>query len=312
MPLRFTLRQLEYFVAVGEAGSIVQAANEVNVSSPSISSAVAQMEREFGLQLFVRKHAHGLSLTRAGQMFLVQSKKVLSEARALNQLANDITGNVRGPLAVGCLLTFAQLMAPYLRREFENQFPDVQVTQIEEHQSKLFELLRHAKIDIALTYDLEIPSDLVFLPLAELPPYALLPESHPLAGHLKVTVDDLRDFPMVLLDLPFSSDYFLSLFAACGFKPVVAERTRDMAVMRSLVANEFGYSIANFRPLTDAAPDGRKLCFIPLQSDVQPLQIGLVTSERAENVLTVKAFVEHCRKHISDEKIPGVNLEGLR
>ncbi|RUU06854.1 LysR family transcriptional regulator, partial [Mesorhizobium sp. M6A.T.Ca.TU.002.02.2.1] len=61
MPLRFTLRQLEYFVAVGEAGSIAKAAEQVNVSPPSISASIAQLETEFGVQLFVRKHSHGLS-----------------------------------------------------------------------------------------------------------------------------------------------------------------------------------------------------------------------------------------------------------
>ncbi|MGB0505954.1 MAG: LysR substrate-binding domain-containing protein [Pikeienuella sp.] len=308
MPLRFTLRQLEYFVAVGEAGSIAQAADDVNVSSPSISSAVAQMEGEFGLQLFVRKHAHGLSLTQAGRLFLVQAKKVLAEAGTLNQLASEISGNVQGPLAVGCLLTFAQLMAPYLRREFEARYPDVHVSQLEEHQSELFDLLRRAKIDIALTYDLDIPADLAFLPLAELPPYALLAESHPLAHLPTVSAELLKDHPMVLLDLPHSADYFLSFFARCGFKPNIAERTRDMAVMRSLVANEFGYSIANIRPLTDTAPDGRKLRFVPITTEVRPLQMGLVTSEGAENVLTVKAFIDHCRQHVSAEKIPGMNM----
>lgn len=59
MPLRFTLRQLEYLVAVGECGSIVLAADRVNVSSPSISAAIAQLEQELGLQLFVRRHANG-------------------------------------------------------------------------------------------------------------------------------------------------------------------------------------------------------------------------------------------------------------
>jgi DNA-binding transcriptional LysR family regulator len=55
MPLRFTLRQLEYLVAVGDAGSIAAAADRVNVSSPSISAAIAQLEGEFGLPLFVRR-----------------------------------------------------------------------------------------------------------------------------------------------------------------------------------------------------------------------------------------------------------------
>lgn len=64
MPLRITLRQLEYFVAVGECGSIAQAAERLNISSPSISTAISQLEAEFGLQLFIRRHAYGLSLTQ--------------------------------------------------------------------------------------------------------------------------------------------------------------------------------------------------------------------------------------------------------
>ncbi|WP_245469819.1 LysR family transcriptional regulator, partial [Mesorhizobium sp. M7A.F.Ca.MR.362.00.0.0] len=78
MPLRFTLRQLEYFVAVGEAGSIAKAAEQVNVSPPSISASIAQLETEFGVQLFVRKHSHGLSLTAGGRIFLKEAARLLN------------------------------------------------------------------------------------------------------------------------------------------------------------------------------------------------------------------------------------------
>ena len=308
MPMRFTLRQLEYFVAVGEAGSIALAAEKVNVSSPSISSAVSQLEDEFGLQLFVRRHAQGLSLTRAGRQFMKQAKAVLNEATALNRLADDISGKVQGPLAMGCLLTFAQIVVPGLRREFQARYPEVHVSQVEHDQATLFRLLRRADIDVALTYDLGIPGDLHFVPLAELPPYALLSEDHPLAHLPAVSIQQLHEHPMVLLDLPLSADYFLSFFSQAGVSPKIAERTRDMAVMRSLVANGFGYSIANIRPLTDSAPDGRKLKYVPLAGKMRPMRMGIVTSEGLQNVLTVKAFIEHCRERISDRSHPGMNM----
>lgn len=308
MPLRFTLRQLEYFVAVGEAGSIAVAAEKVNVSSPSISAAVSQLEREFGLQLFVRKHAHGLSLTQAGRQFMEQAKTVLREAGALNRLAGDIQGNVQGPLAVGALLTFAQMIVPSLRRQFEMRFPDVQIRQFERNQAELFDLLRRAEIDVALTYDLDIPSDLRFTPLAELPPYAMFGADHPLAARASVSIADLADHPMVLIDLPLSAEYFLSFFAEAGVQPRIAERARDMAVTRSLVANGFGYSIANVRLLTDAAPDGRKLRYVPLRGDLRPLNLGLVTVSGSENVLTVRAFMDHCADLITNDHIPGMNM----
>lgn len=306
MPLRFTLRQLEYFVAVGEAGSIATASEQVNVSSPSISAAISQLENEFGLQLFVRKHAHGLSLTQAGRQFMEQARTVLRETDALNRLADSISGFVQGPLAVGCLLTFAQMVVPGLRREFETRHPNVTVSQVERDQTSLIDMIRRADIDVALTYDLGIPGDLTFLPLAELPPYAILGEAHPLAGRNAVTIADLCDHQMVLLDLPLSSEYFLSHFAQAGMVPQIAERTRDMAVLRSLVANDFGYSILNIPLLSDTAPDGRKLAFVPIEGDLRPLHMGLLMSEGAQNVLTVKAFVDHCLETLSPGGIPGM------
>lgn len=305
MTLRFTLRQLEYFVAVGEEGSIAQASEKVNVSSPSISAAISQLEEEFGLHLFVRKHAHGLSLTQAGRQFMSQAKQVLNEAEALNRLAGDISGNVQGPLNIGCLVTFAQILLPAIRRQFELKYPDTRVTQIETDQSDIIDQLRRAKIDIALSYDLEIPTDLEFVPLRSLPPYAMVPEGHPLARQNEVDVAELLDYPMVLLDLPISSEYFLSFFDKTGRKPRIVERTRDMAVMRSLVANGFGYAIANIRPYSDLSPDGRRLVFIPLKGEQRPMRLGLIIPDGGRNVLTINAFISMATELIQGWEFPG-------
>lgn len=305
MPLRFTLRQLEYFVAVGEAGSIALASARVHVSSPSISAAISQLEEEFGLPLFVRKHAHGLSLTQAGRQFLDHAKKVLSEAEALNRLADSISGNVQGALKIGCLLTFAQMLLPPIRRQFEQSYPDAQVSQLESDQLDLIEKLRRAEIDVALSYDLEIPPDLEFVPLRALPPYAMMAADHPLAGKDCVAVSDLLDHPMVLLDLPLSSDYFLSFFDPLERRPAIVERTRDMAVMRSLVANGFGFGIANIRPHSDVSPDGRPLRFVPLTGDQRPMYLGLILPPGARSILTVNAFVAQTKKIIADWGYPG-------
>jgi len=308
MPLRFTLRQLEYFVAVGEEGSIARAAGKVNVSSPSISAAIAQLEAEFGLQLFARKHAHGLALAQAGRQFLVQAKTVLAEADRLNSLAGEITGRVRGPLNVGCLLTFAQIVLPHLRRSFTSRFPEVQFRQFERDQQAIFEGLRDAELDIALTYDLEIPPDLEFVPLFNLPPYALLPDNHDLANRRSVSAAELAPHPMILLDLPHSGPYFLSFFSDAGVTPNVVERTRDMEVMKSLVANGFGYSIANIRHSSERAADGKRLRFVPLTGDARPMRMGLMLAGGVRNTLTVRALVDHCRENLTPELTPGLKL----
>ncbi len=308
MLTRFTLRQLQYFVAVGESGSIALAAERISVSSPSISAAISHLEAEFGIQLFVRKHAHGLSLTQGGRQFMEQARQVLIEAARLNDLANSITGKVRGPLSVGCLSTFAQTLLPQLRRSFTDRYPDVEFRQLERHQADLFESIRNASLDIALTYDLGIPADLEFVGLVELPPYVLMHEGHQLRQSTSLSAKELAGYPMILLDLPFSCEYFLSFFSKAGVKPNIVERTRDIAVVRSMVANGFGYSIANIRPLSDRAPDGRKLIHVPLSGDAPAVRLGLLMSEGSRLSMTVRAFAEHCRREITSEPTPGREL----
>ncbi len=308
MPLRFTLRQLEYFQAVAECGSIAAASERVNVSSPSISAAISQLEEEFGLQLFVRKHAHGLSLTPGGAQFLQQTRNVLSEASQLISLANDVTNKVRGPLNVGCLLTFAQIILPQLRKRFVTLHPEVEFRQFERSQTGLIEGLRNAVFDIALTYDLNIPDDLIFKPLLTLPPYLLVSEDHDLAQCDSVSPAELVKYPMVLLDLPVSSDYFLSFFNKIGKAPNIVERTHDMAVMQALVANGIGFSFANIRPTSERAPDGKKLRYIPLSGKLRALHLGLLRQKHARSTLTVSTFASFCQKSITEEAAPGLKL----
>jgi DNA-binding transcriptional LysR family regulator len=161
---------------------------------------------------------------------------------------------------------------------------------------------------VALTYDLNIPDALEFLPLVDLPPFAVLADGHPLAGWASLTVKELAEHPMVLLDLPMSADYFLSFFREAGVTPRIVERTRDMAVMRSLVANGFGYSVANIRPRTEYSPDGRKLRFVPLVGSVRTLSLGLLLAEGARRIRTIRAFVEHAQAEITAERYPCLHI----
>lgn len=298
MVLRFTLRQLEYLVAVGDHGSVTEAAERVNVSAPSVSAAISQLEREFGITLFVRRHAHGLSLTQAGRSFVEQARQILAEAGKLNALSNELTGQVRGPLHVACLVTFAQAVIPAIRRTFSDAYPDVDFFQYERDHAAILEGLRMARFDVALSYDLDIPADMTFRELAVLPPYAVLHEDHPLAGRTEVTVQDLAAHPMILLDLPFSATYFLSLFRDAGLNPRIVERTRDMSVMRAMVANRFGYSIANIRPIPDHALDGGRLISVPLSGNLRPMHMGLISMRDASPALTVRRFVDVCVERV--------------
>jgi DNA-binding transcriptional LysR family regulator len=137
------------------------------------------------------------------------------------------------------------------------------------------------------------------------PAYVMLPEGHRFAGKSSISPQELADEPMVLLDLPYSREYFLSAFQQSGIRPNIAERTGDIAVMRTMVANGFGYGIANMRPLNTLAPDGKPLVFVPLQGDLRPLTMGIALPSAEHRSQTVQAFITHCRNFVVEQGVFG-------
>jgi DNA-binding transcriptional LysR family regulator len=291
MALRVTLRQLEYFVAVGELGSIAQAALKLHVSAPSISTAITQLETELRLQLFVRRYAHGLTPTPGGRRMLAAAKDVLMRADHFLTLASDLQASLSGPLALGCLSSFAAMVLPELRARFEAEFPQVRVHQVEEDHAHLMDGLKAGSLDLCLTYDLDLPAGVRF---------------HPLADSPAITPRDLAEHPMVLLDLPGSTSYFLSAFETAGMSPRIAVRTRDMALARSMVANGFGFTLVNVRPLSDHSADGKRIIYRPLSGGPRALRMGLARPEGLHRTRVVEAFEAHCRALITQDSIPGL------
>jgi DNA-binding transcriptional LysR family regulator len=305
--LRLTLRQLEYLVAVAERGSVAQAAAALHVSAPSVSTAIAQAEAELGLRVFLRRPARGLVPTPAGLRLLDAAREALRAAERVAALASDLRETVAGPLAIGCLVTFAPLVLPELLARFAAEHPAVRLRHEEADHEALMEALRAGRLDAALTYDLGLPPGLAFEALAPVPPHVLLAPSHPLAPRPALTPDDLRGHPMVLLDLPASGAYFLSAFGPV--LPPVAARTRDMAMARSLAANGAGFLLVNLRPLSDTAPDGKRLVARPLAGGPRALRLGLARAEGPRPPRAVAAWAAHCRRHVTPRAVPGARMD---
>lgn len=304
--MRYTLRQLQYFIAAAEAGSITGGSETIAISQPSISAAIATLEREFGVQLFIRHHAQGLSLTTAGRRLLVEAKQLVQQAQSLYAIASEAADMVSGPLAVGCMVTMAPMIMPELAHAFTAAYPRATIRQTTGDLESLLDALRRADIDIAITYDLQIPAGISFTPLARLPPHVVVGETHPLASRGSVSLADLADEPLILLDLPISADYFMALFLAEGLTPRIHSRSNQQEVVRTMVANGYGYTLLNVRPRSDLALDGRRLVRLRLTGTHQPMVIGTAVLSDLRRTRLLSAFEAHCQAAISDHAIPGM------
>ena len=300
--MRFSLKQLKYFLTVTETKSVSLAAKQLNISSPSISAAISQLEYEFSIQLFVRKHAKGLFLTPGGEKFAKATKSILQQSKDLYDLASNITNEAAGPINLGCFSTLAPIILPQLRRNYITKNPNVLINQIEGNQLELIELLLSGKIDAALTYDLSIPNNISFTSLLNIPPHVLLPIDHKFSKYKEIDLKKLVNEPMVLLDLPLSRDYFLELFSAKNLKPNIKERSSQISVVRSLVAHKFGYSIANFQLGVPQSIEGIKLCQIPIKGEHKPLKLGIAKIYNEFQATNVQNFIKFSKNYFNQIK----------
>jgi len=304
--MRFTLRQLQYFVAAGELGSIRQASEQISVSQPSISAAISQLESEFGVQLFIRHHAQGLSLTTVGEEMLREARAFLAHGEDLGNLAQHLSGSIAGTIKVACFGPLAPFVIPTLCHGFEAHYPEVDLKAVEAHQEEILRLLYRGSIDIAFTYDLDLPDDLEFDPLVTLAPYVVVGREHKLAKRRSLDLEELVDLPLVLLDLPLSGDYFLSLFSRYRLQPHILTRTSQPDVMRGLVGQGFGYSLANVKPQSQSSLDGSALVYIALKGEHRALQAGLLAPPRRHDSRLIDAFKTHVGESLQSGRIPGM------
>jgi len=164
---------------------------------------------------------------------------------------------------------------------------------------------------MVMTYDLDLPSDVDFLPLAPLPPFAFVAAWHPLAERQAVRLQELAAEPFVLLDLPLSRDYFLFLFHQAGLTPRIAVRCPQLDMVRSLVARGEGFGIANAQPRNRASLDGLPLAYLTLESDLRPLTYGLALLKGGRRSLAAQALLDLCGRLLKGRALPGtVQAEG--
>lgn len=119
----YTLRQLKYFVTTVKCGTVAEASRQLFIAQPSISAAIKGLEDAFNVQLFIRHHAQGMSLTQAGERFNLLAQELLRSAHAFEQ--NTLADNemINGQIDIGCFETVAPLYLPKLIASFNERYP---------------------------------------------------------------------------------------------------------------------------------------------------------------------------------------------
>jgi DNA-binding transcriptional LysR family regulator len=298
--VRVSLKQLSYYAAVADTGSLAAAAKALNVSQPSVTTALSVLEDRLGVDLFIRHHARGANLTPTGRQLLPVARAILAAAEEFEGLAQAAAREPAGLLRVGCYPTLAAVLMPAIIARLSRRYPRVRVQMIEGTEDELLPKLEQGEIEQALLFGEKLPDSVKRIVIETCSPYVLLPKAHRLAKRKNVSLRDLKDEPFVLMDTPAGREYFLNIFREAGVAPQIAHRSPSFEVVRSLVGQGLGYSLLVTRPKFAVTYDGLELAYLTLRENHTPALICLVRMPTARTTQLGAIFQAECvasRRH---------------
>lgn len=193
--MRYSLRQLEVFVAVGRTESVSRAAEALSMTQSATSMALTELERQFDTRLFDR-HGKRLQLNELGRQLLPHAMELLDRAA---EIETRLSGHMGvGPLRIGATLTIGNYLATLLIGDFIRQHPHSRV-QLEVHNtSSVIEQVAHFKLDFGLIEGEAQHPDLDIIPWVNDELVIFAAPEHRLAGRSDLTLDDVVGEPWIL------------------------------------------------------------------------------------------------------------------
>lgn len=196
----FTLRQLQYAVAVADALSFRNAAERCHVSQPSLSAQLAQLEEALGVRLFERDRRRVL-LTAAGKELVERARQLLVDADDFLAASKRASDPLTGELRIGVIPTISPYLLPSITPALRTEYPQLVTKWLEDKTEVLVQSLDAGKIDAAL---LALEADLgdVESEVVAIDPFVLVARpDDPIMGKTRaVTLAELNETNVLLLD----------------------------------------------------------------------------------------------------------------
>lgn len=294
--MNLTIRQLRYVCEVASLGSVQAASKVLHISQSSILAAITLAEGEMGARIFERRPARGVQVTPAGERFISAARIMLSAATEFDRAIGDLADRVPKVLRIGCFEPFGALFMPEMLRMYIDNVGDVEIDLLEGDQVQLQTWLGEGLIDMAVLYDIGTITTGTMTRICKVPAHAVLHVDDPLAAKDAVWLSEIATRPFVLLDMPQTATYLLTLFDILAKRPDVRFHTRSYETVRSAVASGFGMSILNMRPIGRATSDGQGIVRRPILDELPPPSVIVLDLYGNAKPLFVRLFIEIIRR----------------
>jgi DNA-binding transcriptional LysR family regulator len=262
---QITPRQMRYVCEAARLGSISAASESLCIAQSSILAAIDLAESQLKMRLFERKQSRGVRATPVGNRFVKAAQMVLSAQSDFVRAMGELGTSAPRTLRIGCFEPFGALFMAEFLSGLRSRPGEEEVVLMEGDQPQLRQWLAEGAIDAAVAYDIGPQMGEGISRICMVPPHVLLNGADPLATRNVVSIEELAKRPLVLLDLPETSTYLLTLFEAFAARPHVSFRTRSYETVRAAVSAGFGAAVLNMRPVSQATVDGKNLVRRPIE-----------------------------------------------
>lgn len=239
------LRLLRALVILGEEGHVGRAATRLNLTQPGLSKQIAGLERDTGLQLFLRQPA-GVTPTAAGTLLIERARRVLEEAAGFSLAAEQAQRSIQGHLKLGFVGSALNEHTAQLLRAFRQRHPDVTVDMRQYDMDDLTGGLDCGASDLAF---LRLPvggAHLIHEPFLVEPRVAVLPDDHALATSASIGVGELFGEAWVVSASsdPEYQNFALAMDARRGSTPILGPVIHNIDEYLEAVLAHLGIGLA--------------------------------------------------------------------
>lgn len=302
-----TLQQLKYIVKIVECGSITEAAKQLFITQPSLSSSVKGLESDLGIEIFNRS-AKGITLTTDGAEFLSYARQVVEQADLLEQRYKG-----KRPSRQLCSIStqhYAFSVDAFVELVKECHADEYEFTLRETRTYDIIQDVVNMRSEIGILYLSEFnrkvitkllkESHLEFHPLFVAAPHVFLSSTNPLSSQKSVTLKDLEEYPCLSFEQGEYNSFYFSEEILSTIYHKKSIHVSDRATLFNLLIGLNGYTICTGVLSSDL--NGVNIVSVPLAADSgEKMEIGWIVNSKAVLSARAERYIEQLKKRIRQQ-----------
>ncbi|WP_338065152.1 LysR family transcriptional regulator [Trinickia diaoshuihuensis] len=278
------LRHLRYFIAVAESGSFRLAAERINITQPAITRQIHDLESILGATL-LKRLARGVELTPAGEVYLHEARKAIAAVHAASSAVKRFASGESGTLRLGVNDNASwDGPVPDALRSLQRSYPQLAIQVSSLNTPQQYEALTSGSLDAGFVYAFgPTPPGIRTFVLAKHEVVLAVPNDWPLAKHRSVSLEALRDVPIICFPRHVYPAYYDTLIAACrdaGLTLRVTQEEATESAILSLVSAGIGAALVNSANCSRAPV---RVKFVALKSFPVRLPLSFAYKETNDN-----------------------------